>query len=152
MGIESVRKFFKDNNINLDIVVTDADTSTVDSAALAIGVEPDMIAKTMAYKLKNRNILILSKGKAKTDNKKFKDYFNEKPKMISLDDVEEIVGHPVGGVCPFGIKENLDIYLDTTLREFEFVFPAAGTSNSTVKISPDYLQKITNGVWINISK
>ena len=152
MSLESVKNFFRDNKLELSVIETNEDTATVDSAALALGVEPNMIAKTMAFQLKEKTILILSKGKAKTDNKKFKETFREKPKMLSLDLVEEITGHPIGGVCPFGLKNSMDIYLDISLKEFETVYPAGGTPNSAVKIAPDYLEKVTNGVWIDISK
>lgn len=153
MGIESVKKFFKENNLELEIIETAEKTGTVEEAAKALGVEPDMIAKTMGYLMRDGSaILILSKGKARTDNRKFKDVFKEKPKMIPLEEVYEITGHPIGGVCPFGLKKPLKIYLDITLKEFKIVYPAGGTSNSAVKITPDYLQKITNGIWIDISK
>lgn len=152
MSLESVRKFFLENNLDLVVIETAEDTATVEAAAKALGVEPDMIAKTMAYQLKEKEILILSKGSSRTDNRKFKDFFKEKPKMIPQDRVEELTGHPVGGVCPFGLTKEMEIYLDITLKEFDIVYPAGGTPNSAVKITPDYLQKVTNGKWIDISK
>ncbi len=152
MSIESVKQYFLDNNLPLKVIEPEADTSTVEKAALAIGVEPDMIAKTLAFQLKEKCILILTKGGARTDNKKFKNYFREKAKFVPLEDVERITGHPVGGVCPFGLIENLEIYLDVSLKEFDTVYPAGGSPNSAVKIAVDYLEEVTKGTWIDISK
>ncbi len=152
MSIESVKQYFSNNKLPLKVIEPEADTSTVEKAAAAIGVEPDMIAKTLAFQLKERTILILTKGGTKTDNKKFKGYFKEKAKFVPLDEVEKVTGHPVGGVCPFGLAENLDIYLDVSLKEFKTVYPAGGSPNSAVKISVDYLAEVTKGTWVDISK
>ena len=111
-----------------------------------------MIAKTLAFKLRNKNILILTKGGARTDNKKFKSYFKEKSKFLPLGEVYEITGHKPGGVCPFGLTNPLDIYLDISLKEFTTVYPAGGSPNSAVKIDVDYLAEVTKGTWIDISK
>ena len=153
MSLESVKNFFRDNKLELSVIETNEDTATVDSAALALGVEPNMIAKTMAFQLKEKTILILSKGKAKTDNKKFKETFREKPKMLSLDLVEEITGHPIGGVCPFALNEGVEVYLDESLKQFETVFPACGATNNAIEISIEELEKITNyKSWVDVSK
>ncbi|MGB6128178.1 MAG: YbaK/EbsC family protein [Psychrilyobacter sp.] len=152
MSIQSVKEYFKDNNLPLKIIETDEDTSTVEKAAIALGVEPDMIAKTLAFKLKEKEILILTKGRAKTDNRKFKDYFKQKPKFVKFENVEEVTGHPIGGVCPFGLPKPLDIYLDISLKEFTTVYPAGGSPNSAVKIDVDYLAEVTKGIWIDITK
>ncbi|SHI02061.1 YbaK/EbsC family protein [Clostridium grantii] len=152
MSLKSVKNQFKEENLNLEIIEFKQSTATVELAAEALGVEPDRIAKTMAFKLKETNILVVSKGGARVDNRKFKDKFSEKPKMMNHEEVVELTGHPVGGVCPFGLAETLDIYLDNSLKEFDFVYPAAGTANTAVKISVTELEKITKGSWVDVCK
>ncbi|MDK2917874.1 MAG: hypothetical protein PWQ37_607 [Candidatus Petromonas sp.] len=152
MSVKDVKKFFKDKGLDYEIIEFDESTATVELAAEAIGVKPALIAKTMALRLKDRDILIVTKGDARIDNRKYKDYFKTKAKMLKFDEVLDITGHPVGGVCPFGLKNPLDIYLDVSLKEFDYVYPAAGSKNSAVKISPDEIQKITNAVWIDVCK
>lgn len=152
MSVDSVRNFFEENKLDLHIIEHEESTATVELAAKALGVEPALIAKTMSFKLKDRNILVVTKGDARIDNRKYKDCFGEKAKMLNFDEVLEVTGHPVGGVCPFGLKNPLDIYLDATLTEFEYVYPAAGSGNSAVKISPKRLEKVTNGKWVDVCK
>lgn len=152
MGVEHVRDFFKENGYNYEIIEFDESTATVDLAAKALGVDPALIAKTMALRLKDRDIIIVSKGDARIDNKKYKTVFNTKFKMMKLGEVLEKTGHPVGGVCPFGLKNPMDIYLDESLKSFEYVYPAAGSMNSAVKITPKELEKVTCGKWINVCK
>lgn len=153
MSLESVKKYFEDNKLtDLHILETSESTATVELAAKAHGVAPALIAKTMALGLKNREIIIVTKGDARIDNRKFKDYFHEKASMLSFEEVLNITGHPVGGVCPFGLKNPIDIYLDISIKEFEYVYPAAGSTNSAVKISPERLQEVTGGTWIDVCK
>jgi prolyl-tRNA editing enzyme YbaK/EbsC (Cys-tRNA(Pro) deacylase) len=153
MSLESVRKFFNENGYtDLHIIETELSTATVELAAKAHGVAPALIAKTMSFRLKDRAILIVTKGDARIDNRKFKDCFNEKATMLNYDEVLNITGHPVGGVCPFGLKNPMDIYLDVSMKEFEYVYPAAGTANSAVKIAPDRLQEVTGGAWVDVCK
>ena len=153
MSLESVKKYFEDNRLmDLLILETQESTATVELAAKAHGVEPALIAKTMAFGLKDREILIVTKGDARIDNRKFKDYFHEKASMLSYEEVLEVTGHPVGGVCPFGLKNPMDIYLDISMKEFEYVYPAAGSTNSAVKITPDRLQEVTGGTWVDVCK
>lgn len=152
MSLESVKQYFKDNNLSLEIIEMGQSTTTVELAANALGVEPALIAKTMAFKLKDRNILILTEGDARIDNRKFKDYFHTKAKMLSADEVLEFTGHPVGGVCPFGLKTQMDTYLDESLKKFEYVYPAAGSRSSAVKITPEELSKVTSGTWVDVCK
>lgn len=152
MGMENVRKQIKEENLNLDILEFKESTATVDEAAKAVGVEPGQIAKTLAFKVKDDDILIVVKGDSKIDNRKFKDYFKTKAKMMSGEEVLEITGHPVGGVSPFGLKNSINVYLDNSLKEFESVYPAAGTPNSAVKVTIEDLEKITNGVWVDVCK
>lgn len=152
MSVENVRKFFDDNKLDLHIIEHQESTATVELAAKALGVEPALIAKTMSFKLKDRNILIVTKGDARIDNRKYKDCFGEKARMLDPDEVLEVTGHPVGGVCPFALKNPLDVYLDVTLTEFEYVYPAAGSGNSAVKITPRKLEEVTGGKWIDVCK
>lgn len=152
MALQDVKRFFEDNNLKYEIFELDESTATVELAAKAHGVEPELIAKTMAVRLKDRNILIVTKGNARIDNRKYKDTFKTKCKMLKLDEVLEITGHPVGGVCPFGLKNPLDVYLDVSLKNYEYVYPAAGATNSSIKIKPDELKKITNAHWVDVCK
>ena len=152
MSVQSVREFFKSNNLDYKIYELEESTATVELAAKAHNVEPAMIAKSMALRLKERYIIIVTAGDAKLDNKKFKDEFKEKIQFLKGDEVPEITGHPVGGVCPFGLKENFDVYLGESLKRFDFVFPAAGSANTSIKIAPDNLKEITNAAWISVSK
>lgn len=151
MSLESVKKYFRENNLPLEVTETDEITDTVANAAKAFGIQEDEIAKTMGFQLKNGEcILILTKGTAKIDNRKFKDIFHEKAVMIK--DITETTSHEPGGLCPFGLKTPLKIYLDKTLKEFDVMYPAGGTPHSAVKIPVTLLEKITNGEWIDICK
>jgi prolyl-tRNA editing enzyme YbaK/EbsC (Cys-tRNA(Pro) deacylase) len=153
MSVEKVRRFFiEKGHPELQIIEHEVSTATVELAAIANGVAPELIAKTMAFGLKDREILIVTKGDAKIDNRKYKDCFHEKARMLSYEEVLEITGHPVGGVCPFALKNPLDIYLDVSMKAFEYIYPAGGSTNSAVKISPDTLQEITGGTWIDVCK
>lgn len=150
MSISAVKNYFTENSLPLDVIEFSTSTATVELAAQALGVEPARIAKTMALRLKDRDILILAKGDVRLDNKKFKAYFSEKPKFVSIEDVENVTGHPVGGVCPFGLKNSLEIYLDDSLKVFDYVFPAGGGPNTAVKIDVDFLHKITGSIFIDV--
>ena len=153
MSVEDVKKYFRERQLNYEVNEVKDSTATVELAAKALGVKPALIAKTLTFKLKdNRNILLVTKGDARIDNRKFKDYFKVKVKMLKPDEVLEVTGHSVGGVCPFGLKNSLQIYLDQSLQDFEYIFPAAGSGNSFIKITPDELQKITGSIWIDVCK
>lgn len=152
MTIESVRKQFINEGLDLEVIEMDTSTATVELAANALGVEPARIAKTMALRLKDRDILIVAKGDVRIDNRKYKDYFHEKAKFINAEDLDEATGHPVGGVCPFGLIRPIDIYLDESLKVFDYVFPAGGGPNTCVKIDVDYLAEVTKGIWIDVCK
>jgi len=153
MTVEDVKMFFKEKQIAYEVSELEKSTATVDLAAKALGVEPALIAKTLSFKLKNdKYILLVTKGDARIDNKKYKDYFKVKAKMLKPEEVLEITGHEVGGVCPFGLKNSLEIFLDKSLQEFEYIFPAAGSANSFVKMTPDELQKITCSQWVDVCK
>ena len=150
MTVESVKKQIERNKLDLKVLEMKESTATVELAANALGVEPARIAKTMAIRLKERDVLIVAKGDVKIDNRKFKDQFHEKPKFIGPEELMEATGHPVGGVCPFGLNKNLDIYLDQSLKVFDHVYPAAGEPNTCLKIDVDYLQDVTKGQWVDV--
>ena len=153
MSLQSVKDYFRENSLPLEVNETEKETGTVAEAAVAFGIEEDEIAKTMSFVLKSGEcILILMKGTARVDNKKFKENFKEKAVMVPFDRVEELTGHIPGGVCPFGLKKDLRIFLDKTLKEFDIVYPAGGTPHSAVKITVDMLANVTKGQWIDVTK
>ncbi len=152
MTVESVKNHIEKAGLNLEIIEMNTSTATVELAANALGVEPARIAKTMAIRLKDRDILIIAKGDMKIDNRKFKDYFKEKVKFVRQEEIEDVTGHPMGGVCPFGLIKPLDIYLDISLEDFDYVYPAAGSPNTCIKIDVDYLSEVTKGIWIDVCK
>jgi Cys-tRNA(Pro) deacylase len=152
MSIESVKKHFFAAGLDLEVIEFAESSATVDLAAKVLGVEPGRIAKTLAFRLNERDILIIVKGDARIDNGKYKERFGEKARMMSFTEVTEITGHPVGGVCPFGLKNRLDIYLDRSLKEFDYVYPAGGSPSSAVKITVARLAKITQGEWVDLCK
>ena len=150
MSLQSVKAFFQQLELNLPIIELQVSTATVALAAEAHGVEPGQIAKTLAFRLNDdRVLLVVAKGDARIDHKKFKDALG-KGKMLGLDEVVELTGHPVGGVCPFGLAQALPVYLDVSLQTYEEVIPAAGSVNSAVRISPALMLKITNGQWVDV--
>ncbi|MGZ0041340.1 YbaK/EbsC family protein [Paenibacillus ottowii] len=128
-------------------------SATVEQAAMAIGCEPGLIAKTMSFFLNGKAILIVTAGDVKIDNKKYKDYFHEKAKMIPSDQVEDYVGHAPGGVCPFNINTDVLVYLDVSLKRFETIYPAGGSANSAVKLSLNELETFSSACgWVDICK
>ena len=152
MSVETVRAYLAENRLDYKIREFDASTETVELAAQALGVRPALIAKTLAFKVKDRGILIVTKGDARIDKRKFKQQFQAKAKMMCSDEIFETTGHPVGGVCPFGLKQEMDIFLDESLKQFEKVYPAAGSKNSCIEITPDELLKITKAEWVDVCK
>jgi len=150
VSLQSVRQFFDDRGLALTILELEANTSTVALAALAHKVEPGRIAKTLAFRLGDgREVLLVASGDARIENQKFKTAFG-KGKMLALSEVEILTGHPVGGVCPFGLAAPLPIFLDQSLKDFDEVLPAAGSVNSAVRISVSLLAEITQGVWVDV--
>ena len=150
MSLNSVRAFFQALQLDVPILETEANTATVALAAAAHGVEPGRIAKTLAFKLADgREILLVARGDARIDNAKFKTALG-KGKMLATEVVAEITGHPVGGVCPFGLAKPLPIYLDISLKSYDEVLPAAGSVNSAVCISVTLLAQVTQGVWVDV--
>lgn len=150
MSIESVRKHLMDVAPDVQIIITETSSATVDLAAAAHGVEPAQIAKTLSIRGKDEIFLLVTRGDARLDNKKAKATFGSKIKMLGLDEVEEITSHPVGGVCPFGLPSSLKVYCDTSLKAFAEVIPAAGATNAAVRISPDRMADITSATWVDV--
>ena len=150
MSVESVRNFFKEKGIPDPIITLNESGATVDLAAKTLGIAPELIAKTLALRLKDRDILIVTRGDARIDNKKYKSFFSTKAKMLDHDEVASITGHPVGGVCPFGLSSPLDIYMDVSIQNFESVYPAAGSTFTALKISPQEMQDLTAAQWVDV--
>ncbi|MCU6498315.1 YbaK/EbsC family protein [Rugamonas sp. A1-17] len=150
MSLQSVREFFLARDLDLPIVELEVSTATVALAAEAHGVEPGRIAKTLAFRVaEGRVILLVASGVARIDNRKFKEAFG-KGKMLPADEVAEVTGHPVGGVCPFGLAQALPVYLDHSLSNFDEVLPAGGSTNSVVRITPALLATVTQGQWVDV--
>lgn len=153
MSIEKGRAYFRQFGMEDRVREFDVSSATVELAALALGVEGARIAKTLSFKKDDSCILILAAGDARIDNHKFKDKFHMKAKMLAPEEVLSIVGHPVGGVCPFGINDGIDVYLDESLKRFETVFPAVGSANSAIELDLDELYKYSNAIeWIAVCK
>ena len=153
MSIEKGRAYFRQFGMEERVLEFPVSSATVELAALALGVEGARIAKTLSFKKDDSCILILAAGDARIDNRKFKDKFHMKAKMPSPDEVLELVGHPVGGVCPFGINEGIEVYLDESLKRFTTVFPAVGSGNSAIELNLDELFKYSNAIeWIDVCK
>jgi prolyl-tRNA editing enzyme YbaK/EbsC (Cys-tRNA(Pro) deacylase) len=150
MSLESVRAFFAENAPDLTVIESTMSSATVALAAEAYGVEPGRIAKTLSLRIGERVLLIVTGGTSRMDNKKLKALFGGKPKMLGLDEVAEITGHEVGGVCPFGLKTPLPIYCDVSLKAFDEVVPAAGSTHSAVRISPSRLAELVKAEWVDV--
>ena len=150
MSLESVRAFFAEKAPDISVIESTQSSATVVLAAEAYGVEPARIAKTLSLRVGDRVVLIVTSGTSRMDNKKVKAVFGGKPKMLGLDEVAEITGHEVGGVCPFGLKAPLPIYCDVSLREFDEVVPAAGSIHSAVRIAPSRMAELVAAEWIDV--
>ena len=153
MSIEKVRAFFREKGIEDRVQEFPVSSATVELAAQALGVEGKRIAKTLSFLVGDRCVLIVAAGDAKVDNAKFKAQFHTKAKMLPHDLVPEYVGHAVGGVCPFAVKEGVAVYLDESLRRFETVFPACGSSNSAIELTiPELMAYADTDAWIDVCK
>jgi len=153
MAIEKVRDYFKQWNIETRILEFQTSSATVELAAQAVGCAPERIAKTLSFKLAEKCVLIVTAGDAKIDNSKYKAHFKTKAKMLSAEEVEHLVGYGIGGVGPFAVNGNVDIYLDDSLKRFDTVFPACGSSNSAIELSIAELEKYSNCAgWFDLSK
>ena len=148
-----VKKYFENTELEGKVLEFPTSSATVELAADAVGTEPDRIAKTMAFLLGDEAIVIVVSGLSRIDNKKFKAQFHTKAKMIPFAAVEEYLGHPPGGVCPFALKEGVKVYLDVSLRAHETVFPAAGSENSAIETTIDQLERFTSyEEWVDVCR
>lgn len=153
MAIEKVREYFKRFGIDDRIKELELSSATVELAAQALGCSPERIAKTLSFMVKDEPILIVAAGDAKVDNRKYKDQFGEKAKMLTPEEAERLIGHAVGGVCPFGINKGVKVYLDESLKRFETVYPACGSSNSAIELTISELEKYSEySQWVNLCK
>jgi prolyl-tRNA editing enzyme YbaK/EbsC (Cys-tRNA(Pro) deacylase) len=150
MSLESVRQFFREHAPDISVIVTEASSATVALAAEAHGVEPDQIAKTICLRIGDDVVLVVTAGTKRLDNRKFKDRFGVKPRMLDGEAVVETTSHPVGGVCPFGLPSPLKVYCDLSLKAFDEVVPAGGATNAAVKITPERLLSLVNGEWADL--
>ena len=153
MAIEKVKEYFSSFGIADRVREFDVSSATVELAAAALGCEPCRIAKTLSFAVEGRPILVVAAGDAKIDNPKYKAQFGTKAKMLTPDEAEALVGHAVGGVCPFAVKEGVTVYLDESLKRFETVFPACGSSNSAIELTLEELEKYSSGTaWVDVCK
>ncbi|MBB4866335.1 prolyl-tRNA editing enzyme YbaK/EbsC (Cys-tRNA(Pro) deacylase) [Pseudomonas nitritireducens] len=150
MSLESVRAFFAEKAPDIAIIELETSTATVALAAEAHGVEPGRIAKTLSLRVGERTVLVVARGDARLDNRKLKEAFGGKAKMLGAEEVVELTGHPVGGVCPFGLATPLPVYCDVSLRAFDEVLPAAGAVYSAVRIEPQRMAQLVAADWIDV--
>lgn len=154
MSIEKVRAYFKPLGIEGRIREFDVSSATVELAAVAVGVEGARIAKSLSFKVEDKPIIIVVAGDAKVDNSRYKAQFHTKAKMLTHEEAHELIGHDVGGVCPFALPEDVKVYLDVSLKRFGTVFPAAGSSNSAVEMTCDELERYASNFveWVDVCK
>ncbi|CUW90707.1 YbaK/EbsC family protein [Rhizobium pusense] len=150
MSIQSVRAFFAEKSPEVTIIETEASSATVALAAEAHGVEPDQIAKTICLKAGDAILLVVTAGTKRLDNRKFRDHFGTKPRMLGAEEVVAVTSHPVGGVCPFGLPSPLPVFCDISLRDYLEVVPAAGATNAAVRISPHVMAELTKAEWVDV--
>lgn len=153
MAIEKVREYFRQFGLEDRILEFDVSSATVELAAEAVGCEPCRIAKTLSFMTEDGPVLIVAAGDAKIDNPKYKAQFHTKAKMLTPDEAVQLVGHAVGGVCPFAVNDGVQVYLDNSLKRFETIFPAAGSANSAIELTPAELEKYSGSLgWIDVCK
>lgn len=152
LSLESVRSWLSEHAPDLPLIEVEASTATVSEAAEALGVEPARIAKTLAMRVGEEIFLVVARGDARIDNAKTKAEFGGRPRMLPFDETLAVTGHPVGGVCPFGLASDLPVYLDVSLRGFETVYPAAGSLNTSVRVSPERLAALVSRRWVDVCK
>lgn len=150
MSLSSVSAFLRERAPDLTIIELPVSTATVAEAAAGHGVAPAQIAKTLSLRVGEKVLLVVTRGDARLDNRKVKDSFGGKPRMLAADEVEILTGHPVGGVCPFGLAQPLPVYCDVSLRAFDEVIPAAGSTNSAVRLSPTRLAALCEAAWVDV--
>ena len=153
MAIEKAKEFFRERGMEDRVLECDASSATVELAAAAVSCEPARIAKTLSFHVDGQVALVVAAGDARIDNQKFKAEFQTKAKMLKTEEVEPLVGHGVGGVCPFAVNEGVKVYLDDSLKRFETVFPAAGSSNSMIELTIPELERYSNSCgWVDVCK
>ena len=152
MSLQSVRAFLAERAPDIEILEVATSTATVALAAQAHGIEPDRIAKTLSLRLDGEPILIVMSGESRLDNRKYKNRFGAKAKMLGAEEVLAATSHPVGGVCPFGLPQPLRIYADVSLRRFDVVVPAAGSARSAMRITPERLVELTAAEWVDVAQ
>jgi prolyl-tRNA editing enzyme YbaK/EbsC (Cys-tRNA(Pro) deacylase) len=152
MSAESVREWIGEHAPDLPIIETELSTATVETAAMALGVEPGRIAKTLAVRVGDRTILLVARGDARLDNQKSKAEFGGRPRMLGAEETLELTGHPVGGVCPFGLATPLPVYLDVSLRPFDTIYPAGGSLNTSVRTTPERLFNLVGERWVDVMR
>ncbi|MDD2505129.1 MAG: YbaK/EbsC family protein [Bacilli bacterium] len=153
MAIDKVKEYFKPFNMEDEIIELDKSSATVALAAEALGCMTNEIAKSLAFIVNEVPILVLTSGDVKIDNSKFKNTFETRARMIKPDEVEKLIGHDIGGVCPFGINDNVKVYLDESLKKLKYAYPACGSSNSAIKLTVDQLEKFSSyQKWVDVSK
>lgn len=150
MSLESVRAFLRERAPDVEIIEQDASTATVAEAAATLGVEPGRIAKTLSVRVKDEVVLIVARGDARLDNRKTREALGGRPRMLGAEEVVALTGHPVGGVCPFGLATPLPVYCDVSLRDFDEVFPAAGSRTASVRVAPDRLAELVGAGWVDV--
>ena len=153
MGIVAVRDYMKQWGVQDRILQFEVSSATVELAAQAVGCEPARIAKTLSFFMGDHPILIVAAGDRRVDNHKYKEVFHTKARMLTPEQAVELVGHAVGGVCPFAVKPGVEIYLDESLRQFDTVFPAAGSSNSAIEVTMEELERFSGSTnWVDVCK
>lgn len=153
MSFEKAKGYLESQGLGDRIICFDVSSATVELAAAALGCDPALIAKSITFKVNDKAVMIVCAGDVKIDNSKYKAKFSTKAQMLTPNEVDEMIGHSVGGVCPFGINEGAAVYLDESLKRFETVYPACGNAASAVKVTPDELFRISNAVdWVDVTK
>lgn len=153
MSLEKVKAYFKGYGMEDRVIELEESSATVELAAHALRCEPARIAKTLSFHVDDRVILVVTAGDAKIDNKKYKDEFGQKAKMLGYEEAEPLIGHAVGGVCPFAVKEGVEVYLDVSMKRFETVYPAAGSGNSAIELSMPELEQYSHcRKWVDVCK
>lgn len=153
MSFEKASQYLRSQGYEGRIIVLKESSATVAEAAAALGTEPDRIAKTLSFLVEGRPILIVTAGEARIDNHKYKEFFHAKARMIPPEEVEELTGHAPGGVCPFGRREGVPVYLDQSLQQYEYIYPAAGDDHSAVRLTPQELQRLSAPAeWVDVAR
>ena len=152
MSLDSVKAWLAANAPDLLMIEVEGTTATVDTASQALGVEPGRIAKTLAVRAGDLLFLLCTRGNARLDNRKCKDEFGARPRMLGPEETLEVTGHPVGGVCPFGLKQKLPVYLDVSLKAFDVVYPAGGSLNTSVEVPTDRLFELVAERWVDLCR